>query len=568
MEDHAFLLRLTVSGACHRPAPSEGQKENKWKNKPFHNKMEVKRKMAKNSKLKHLIAVILVIAILAFSAYAALTPSAYAAEATLEEKGLSILSNVVGIDTAKYTVTTEQQQDNSLAYLDVVPQETVSYDLTSENSKVKVLYTFTDENVQMIHVLEREGPPSLVKPATFANDVELAEAFLSNYQTYTANPLFGELKSTLIDVVPGKNLTKTSGNIVLEATANDGYTYFKWYYTANGAAAPYSKFITLSFKDGFLEIFADNWQLYNIGSTNINLSEEEAITIALETAKAHFWSLNLEADALDVNNFNESNVRWTSLIFDNSLNANETRSEDLLELYPVRRIGIALNKWYGHMYGTEVDIWADTKKVRSVQEVWSTLPPPEGEPTANINILGELTNQTSFWIGLPSVLAVATGTALVCLLTKKSLNSSKLLKRRFSKTGGVLLCVLIMSVLLLTPTATVKATTRAGVVWGSESNAAINPITNESWRKSQTEIHWQKNTAGNISQWFGANGYNGINHQGNLGSTKSQIMIDLSNLYSYDYLAVVIRRFSHLLMNSITCSKILMAPFGALRLPL
>jgi hypothetical protein len=317
--------------------------------------------MAKENRRKNLIATVLILTLMTFSAYAALVPSAHATEATLQDKGLSTLNNVVGIDTAKYSVTTKQQQDTSFSYLGVVPIETVAYDLTSENSKMKALYTFANGKIQMIQVLENEGEP-LTKLATSTNTVEMAKAFLNNYEKYAANMLFGELRATLNTVIPDKNLTKTVGNTMLEVTTNDGFTSFKWYYTANGAVAPYSKFVTLGFKDGFLEMFVDNWQLYNVGSTNINLSKEEAISIALETAKEYSWSLKLEADALNVNNFNESNVRWASLVFDNSLNTNETRSEDTLELYPVWRVGIALNKWYGQMYGIEVDIWADTKE--------------------------------------------------------------------------------------------------------------------------------------------------------------------------------------------------------------
>jgi hypothetical protein len=37
-----FNPELIASEACHHLALSEGQKENKWKNKPFHNKTEVK----------------------------------------------------------------------------------------------------------------------------------------------------------------------------------------------------------------------------------------------------------------------------------------------------------------------------------------------------------------------------------------------------------------------------------------------------------------------------------------------------------------------------------------------
>jgi hypothetical protein len=501
--------------------------------------------MTKNSKRNMLFLSSFLTILLIASAYAALMPNAHAAETTTSQKGLSTLTDVVGLDLAKYDVTTEEySQSNSLLYLNVVPQENVIYDLTSEDSKLKALYTFAEGNLQMIQVLEREGSPSLFKHTSKTTDVELAKEFLSNYQTYAANPLFGKLKSTLDDVDAIKNLTKTSGNTVLEVITEDGYTNFKWYYTANGAVAPYSKFITLSFEDGFLAAFVDNWQLYDVGSTSISLSKEEAITIALEVAKAHSWSLKLDDDALDTKNFNESNVCWTTLILDSSLDADKTRNEDPLALYPVWRVGIQLNKWYGNLYGIRVDIWADTEQVRYVQEAWSTSDPPEGVPTADIDDQVSVSEATlNMIIVLPTIATAAVGTSLFWMRRKKKVVGHNLLKPRFLKTGGILLCILISSTLVLGTVATVNATSRGAVVWGSESTGAGDYPS--SWRKSYTEINWQRNTAGNLSEYFiygGYTGNNGINHQGirNPGSEKYQIYNDVYALKTNnDYIAVV-----------------------------
>jgi len=499
--------------------------------------------MTNDSRQKLLVITVFLTMLLVSSVSASLMPSVHAAEMTVQQKGLSILSNVVGLDLAKYDVPAkEYQPDLQASYLGVVPQKCVGYELTSGESKLKLLYTFANGRLQMIQVLEKEDAPSLTKPPIRFN-ILAAKNFLSNYQKYTADPLYGELRSALDNVDASKNLTKTSGNTVLEVTANDGFTNFKWYYTCNGAIAPYSKFIALGVKDGFLSAFVDNWQLYDVGGTSVNLSKEEAIAIALETAKAHSWSVKLDDDTLEAKNFNESNVRWTALVFDCSLRAEKTRSADLLRLYPVWRVGIALNKWYGYMYGIQVDVWADTKEVRSVQEAWSILPPSEDAPTSNVrsqaSVSGVNSNLTML-ITLPTVAASTIGTAIVWMSRKKKLHYAALLKPRSLKTGGMLLCILLSSMILLAPIATVNATTRAAQVWGSESTGAINPSTGLSWRKSPNEIYQQRLAAANISAWFAANGYVGYNYQGNYGSWKSNILnnIDWMSDY-YDRVAVV-----------------------------
>lgn len=495
------------------------------------------------------------------STYAFLTPNVRAAEATSKEKGLSILSNVVDLNLTKYKVTPkEYPQSYNSSYLGVVPQEDVDYDLVSEGSRVKALFTFANSRLQMIHVLENEGSPHVTKTA--ANSLELAKNFFSNYQAYTADSLYGELKSTLDNVDASKNVTKTTGNTQLEVTANNGYTTFKWTCTSNGAIAP-SKFVALGFNSGFLTCFVDNWHLYKIGSTSVTLSEQEAKAIALETAKAHNWSLKLDADAFEAKNFNESNVRWTALIFDGSLGANKTRSSDPLMLYPVWRVGVALNKWYGQLYGIEVDIWADTKEVRYVQEAWSTMPPPEGMPTANMSTVGASNSQVSnagtnnmlngqastvagaepnliMWIALPTLAIATIGTTSVWVCRKKKSQSYNLPKPRSLKTGGTMLCILILFTVLLASIATVSATTRAGVVWGSESTGAGEyPY---SWRKSSTEIDWQRSISNTIASYFAQGGYDAYNDQGSHGSTsaKYNILNDLSYYQStHDSVAVV-----------------------------
>lgn len=361
------------------------------------------------------------------------------------------------------------------------------------------------------------------------------------------------------DVDVNENITRTIGNTQLEVTSYNGYTSIKWYYTFDGAVAPYSKFVSLVFKEGFLAGFIDNWQFYNIGTTNITFSREEAITIALETAKTHSYSLKLDANALETQNFNESNIRWTSLIFDDSLDADKTRNEDLLTLYPVWRVGIALDKWYGHLYGIIVDIWADTGEVRYVQEAWSTLPPPEGTPRADITPVEDEVKQASISGGnnlsaimlvvLPTLIAAITGTASFWLHSKKNSKSSHLLKPRSLKIGGILFCFLILSAIALAPIATVSAATNTAVIWGSESTGAGPP--NNNWRKSEQEILYQRYVASLIKGYFETGGYTAYNHQGilNPGSSKTQILYDIET-YSDDNSRVAFVDFDHGVGNS------------------
>ncbi|MBN1245849.1 hypothetical protein JXA31_09680 [Candidatus Bathyarchaeota archaeon] len=504
--------------------------------------------MTKNSKTKLLFTMLFLTILVVSSTYTLRIPEAQAAELSTPEKGLLIISNTAELDLSKYAATVKVYPQNyNASYLDVVPQTEVEYTFTAEGNTVRALCTFANSRLQMIHVLENEGSPHLSK--TEANPLELAQNFLTNYQTYTTDSFYGELKSTLDNVDASKNSTKTVGNTQLEVIANNGYTTFKWTYTSNGAIAP-AKSISLGFNNGFLTYFVDNWQLYPIGNTNVNLSEKEAISIALDAAKAHQWSLELDADALDAANFNESNVCWTNLFFDGSLYADQTRNEDPLRLYPVWRAGIALNKWYGQLYGITIDVWADTKEVRIVEEAWSTMTQTEKAAIANTTTTNESAIQDSVTSGaIPTVvtcavlstIAIATIGAVSVYVRKKKIQVSyRLPKLRSTETGVTLLCVLILSMVFVAPVATVNATSRVGVIWGSESSGAYGDGENDSWRKTNNEINAQSSLASNIESYFDTAGYNGEDQQGSPGSIKSNILGNITSFTdSYDCVAVV-----------------------------
>ena len=113
-------------------------------------------KMTNDSRQKLLVITVFLTMLLVSSVSASLMPSVHAAEMTVQQKGLSILSNVVGLDLAKYDVPAkEYQPDLQASYLGVVPQKCVGYELTSGESKLKLLCTFANGRLQMIQVLKK-----------------------------------------------------------------------------------------------------------------------------------------------------------------------------------------------------------------------------------------------------------------------------------------------------------------------------------------------------------------------------------------------------------------------------
>jgi hypothetical protein len=485
--------------------------------------------------------------------YSIMAPSAYAAEETLQETGLVISNDVIGLDLTKYAIDTKEFPQDS--YLGVIPQERIRYNLQFYQSKLDMLYTFINGNLQKIHVLEVDGSPQM----TIATDnpLEMARDFLGNYCNHTGDSFYGELRSTLATVDLNKNLTAISGNKKLEVTTSRDSTTFRWTYTFNGVEAP-DKCVALRYKNGFLKYFIDNWDLFKIGNTNINLSEQEAIDIAIARAKTLTWGkMEIENDTVELK-YNVTNAMVWETIFAPSHYMDKARSKDLLELYPMRHIWVSLDKFYpGNVYGINVYVWADTGEIGFIKERFSTMDPPPDLVATYDDIVAVALDDGSTageaqssslslsWIALPAVIVFMLVAVPVYLSKKKKgIMSFNLPKLRSFKVSGVLLCLLLFSstVMVVMSASIANATPFYGraTIWGSESVGAWNPSLEFSWRKHPDEVAKQEETADFLKVLFWSNGYSASDYQGEKGSYKDTILAEIEdNELNYPRVAVV-----------------------------
>ena len=255
--------------------------------------------------------------------------------------------------------------------------------------------------------------------------------------------------------------------------------------------------------------------------------------------------MQLDEDTLDPTNFNEKrSVSWTALVFDGSLDADNSRSDDVLELYPVWRVGLVLNRVYGELYGIEVDIWADTKEVRSVNEEYSQLAAQGFE-----NSIAGLNSSPIYFGGMqPNLMAVVLSVStlsiagvFVAVLVKKKPMTLGRLKPRFQKAFVVLLSFLLVLAVFSPLVASANAADKAATVWGSRSTGARHESWPDiwSWRKTNGEKNAQEYVSGTIvSNFFNpAHSYTGDN---NIWENED-VIISQAYYFSntYDYVAVV-----------------------------
>lgn len=408
-----------------------------------------------------------------------------AEESIATKKTLTILDGVVGLDTAAYNVNIASYSQD--LYFEVLPQEYLKYTLESDESKLSIVCSFVDEKLRSMNMYVTDGSPRMTQQVS--NTHEIAKDFLDKYQTYSSASYYSTLRSMLDNVEADKNVTKTSENVNLKVTITSNCTSFRWTYTVNGIEAP-SKCVALKFEQGFLKYFIDTWSLWTIGSTDLNISEDEAIKIAMNAAENYSWNVSMGEDnpEITVTDFNIVGISETTLQISNYATQNKSRGGDPLTLYPGWHVKLYFDKLYsGQVYGLDIGIWADTGEINAISTLLLL-----GDYPSNVDVGGngdsvrlesneENNNATILnisllvWIALP--MTILLGATIVYSKRKKQCSDEKQNRPQSNalKLGGTLLCLLMLFTMV--PMAitlpTVNASTYVMPLYGSSFNITV-----------------------------------------------------------------------------------------------
>jgi hypothetical protein len=158
------------------------------------------------------------------------------------------------------------------------------------------------------------------------------------------------MRNMLDGIDATKDVTKTVGNIKLEVSTDSYSTLFRWRYTYNGAV--YTG-LNVEFRNGAFFMFSDNRSYYTIGGTDVNVSRDEAVNIALKRVETYSYKYAGE----EIADF--------SIVKDQIRAELRTRGKDNpLVLYPYWHVELPLDNVYpGFVTYILVTIWADTGEV-------------------------------------------------------------------------------------------------------------------------------------------------------------------------------------------------------------
>lgn len=267
----------------------------------------------------------------------------------------AFLRDVVYLDMKKYVSTLES---NTVEYRSDwgIVEEILKYSLTYEGSKVDVTFRFRNTTLSSYYLHVIEGTPyySQLQPT---NTLDAAKDLLERYQTYSGASHLETMRNMLATVDEIRNFETISGNVKLIISTEANIVKIQFVYTADNVDFQ-AKSVELIFDNyGFLQQLSDDWTLYKVGSTEVNISKEEAINIAVEYAKNYSWTVNGEV----INNFTLVEESASAELYPHA-------REDALALIPYWYVTIDLDRVYpDRVDSLAVGLWADTGEVSICQ---------------------------------------------------------------------------------------------------------------------------------------------------------------------------------------------------------
>ena len=269
----------------------------------------------------------------------------------LRDNALRFLIDVAKLNISSYSIE---------VFVDNTPgpnyDKSVYFKFRSAESKVDVDCLIRNNSVFWCTIYPVQGSPAFTTPK--ASDVlTVAKDALNSLQAFSAKDYLPTLRSMLDAVTELESSKTTVGDFTQEITVSGNVVRVSWEPFANGLSNPQNK-LTLEFKDGNLMFFCDYLDMFKIGSAEVKISEQEAIQIAIEHARAYSWQVGNET----VSNVN---VLGSPIIANISL---QNRGNNTL--YPYWDIWLPLDKMYsGGVTAFHVGIWADTGEVAFISPI-------------------------------------------------------------------------------------------------------------------------------------------------------------------------------------------------------
>ncbi|MCW3997847.1 MAG: winged helix-turn-helix domain-containing protein [Candidatus Bathyarchaeota archaeon] len=273
------------------------------------------------------------------------------------DKAIEFIQDVIQFDLSEYHVALLSDTVEFRSDLGGVVEEILRYSLSNSEDKIDVVLRFRNQFLSRYQIYVFEGSPIYSTPQPY-NMLDAAANLLERYKLY-GNASYLDQMSSLLDMVDEvKNIEIIKGNMKLKISSSDKTTEFFWLYTESGVDFS-PKSLNFIFENRALKQLTDGWFLFKTASTEVNVSREEAITLAREAAEIFTWEYEGEI----IGNFTILEVPVDAEFVPHP-------REDFLNLIPYWYVTLYLDRIYpGEVSRIAVGLWGDTGEIADIRAI-------------------------------------------------------------------------------------------------------------------------------------------------------------------------------------------------------
>jgi hypothetical protein len=293
----------------------------------------------------------------------------------LADTALQFLNNVANVNTSSYHIIANEAHS-------VLSGKTLKFTLSSSAGILSVIAEFANGRLFWCSILPVKGSPALNQPVS-SNILSTAKDTLDRLQAFSTRDYLPTFQSMLNSVTELQDSKTSNANYTQEITVSGSTIRISWEPFVNDLSNPQYR-LFLEFRNGNLEYYADylGIDVYSIGSSEVEISEAQAIQIAIERVRVFSYV----QDGETVSDFT---------ILDSLVIANVSLWNRGNTLYPFWSIKLPLDKEYpGGVTAFQVGIWADTGEVSYFTPIGyygdldaSESPPPESSATLPTGVI-------------------------------------------------------------------------------------------------------------------------------------------------------------------------------------
>lgn len=271
------------------------------------------------------------------------------------DKAIDFIQNVVQINLNEYQVALLSNDVEFREDLGGIVEEISRYSLANSEDRIDIVLRFRDQLLSRYQIAIFEGSPSYSEPQPL-NLVDAAAKLLNRYKQYVNASYLYQMSDLLSLVDEVRNVEITEKNMKLRISTSEDEVEFFWLYTEDGVDFS-PKSLSFIFEKGLLKQLTDGWFLFESGSTEVNISREEAIIIARTAAQDFSYAFEGEIIA-----------NFTILDVPVDAEFHPHPREDFLNLIPYWYVTLYLDKVYpGEVSKINVGVWGDTGEIADIR---------------------------------------------------------------------------------------------------------------------------------------------------------------------------------------------------------